>query len=341
MKNQAMIDVTSENNAVLDQLHAALSKGDENGLSEFMRESLRINPRLDHTEFLKRAMGNRTLTAFNRHYEASLMAVPLHGEILRPMAEFGMSKELMHTAKKRGMINGDDGLVILNAPLTRDCLQHLSLHQLYMCVPRMFARGTQQSNELILDITERKPPPSSADAMVLALVFWRKGSAKPLLTSDERTQRRFGELLGQYLTMERSVDGYVPRIWAQPLMPFFDATKALATTVVRRMADNIFREDIEEDYESIRLTTELMYEGDGRYRLIAHRQVDGQPSEGGFGALHDELLDGPISDLLSILETRCREYEAEIEIDRRFCTSSFSEDEGGNPLIDVEEIVFN
>lgn len=341
MKNQAVSDVTSENNAVLDQLHVALSRDDEHGISRFMQESSRINPRLDHTEYLKKAMGNRTLTAFNRQYEANLMAVPLHGEIVRPLAEFGMSKELMQSAKKRGIVSGDDGLVILNAPLTRDCLQNLSLHQLYMCVPRMFARGTQQGSDLVLDITEHKQPPIIADAMVLVLVYWRKGRAKPLLSHDAQAQRSFGERMGHYLAMDRSVDGYAPRIWGKPLMPFFEATQALATTVIKRMADNIFREDLEESYKSISVTTELMVEGNGRYRLIARRQVDSLLSENGFGAVADELLDGSMGDLLTALENRCREYDSEIEFDRRFCTSRFSEDEGGNPMLDVEEIVFN
>jgi len=343
MKKQAELELNSDfSHAVIEQLHAALSKGDDDSISKCILDSTRQHPQIDFTGHLKEAMGRRTLVAYKREYESSLMAVPLTGEILRPLQEFSLSMDLMRSAQKKGMLGADDGVVILNVPIPRGCLQQIPLSEMYQIAPRLFERGAQKSNELVLNLVSNDNRPATSSAIIVILVYWRKGTQIPRLISDLQCRQRFGELFAQFLALERADGLMMPRIWGQPLMPFFEASAAISKAEVRYIVESLFnQQDIDHD-GNLSLCMDLMVgSGDGQHRMILSLQKDGATTDLGYGMFSNELLDGSLDDLLEAAESTAKVHSPNIAIRRRYMTTQHSVDESGNDIIDTITPVLN
>lgn len=334
-----MLDTSTLNSAILEQLHAALAQEGDKGLSDWAIQSSRNNPTGDLTQFLKHAVENRVTYVGNRRYQTRLMAIPLVGVIDRPLHEFSCTKQMMVSAKEQGMLSANDGLVILNVALTRTFLQDLTIKQLYQIAPRLFARGAQQTDELVIDMDPAHSNKTVNSALMLALVYWRVDTKLPKLMTDPLAREKFGALVGNFLSFERADKNGSKTIWGCPIMPFFKATESLTRMTVKNALVAILGTVDPNNATNPIMHIEIMEEGIDAYRILMSAEVSGKHLDNACGILIDELCDGPITTLLKEIVDLCNAHSPSFTVKQTYRASTTHEDDHGNQIVSVAEVI--
>lgn len=320
LKNQAapseqsvgsLASASQPEDEILAQLHEAFMGNDQvDGIGEAIRKVVVSNPCVDLTDHLKRVLTNKTKQVSNRIYELSLMAVPLVGAVPAPYDAIMGSRQILMAAKSKGIIGIDDGLVILDVPLPRGAMRSMSLDMIYHLGPKLFARGALGHNEEILSLltsdTKLKNNTVPA-AVVVVLVYWKRGTAIPALIRSPKAQAEFGRIVGDQLVFEKSdstgFDCSRPNIFGCPAKPFLEASAICTQQVLARMMRDVFGD--EDALEGISI--DLVDEGHSSFQLVMSKLGAGDTGLS-LGVQVDEIRDGSLESIIAFISEEVKKY---------------------------------
>ncbi|WP_341744582.1 hypothetical protein [Azonexus hydrophilus] len=295
MPNNSIQEKTNQMHGIISTLNQALLSPDAEEAVYFTMQQASINnPGINIRDCISQVLSHKTTMVDGRPYELRLMAIPVVGSFQLEKGAIKNCRQILLNAKQMGLTGKMDGVVILDAPLSRRYLQQIGLGDINELAVRLFERGALSKEQKVIP-DKIQGESDLHGSVVIALAYWKKGAATPKLVTNAEYRRDFAKLVENQLRFEAAKPGFIPQIHAHPMQNLLDATALCLRATLASLLPRVIQEG-----NNVRIQVADM--GGEHHLLIS--DANG-PMENGLAISVDEIRDGNLSEIIEYIKSEC------------------------------------